>query len=205
MNGDLPGAEPVGRPVAHEPAAAGPWVFPSRRTVTRALVRPLLSMCAVLLLYYLLPLDRGFSWRTVGWLLGGLALLGILAAWQVRSVMHSSRPALRAVDTLAFTVPVFLVLFASVYVVLDATRPGQFSEPLSRTDALYFVVVVFSTVGFGDITPVSEVARALTTVQIVTDLLILGMVFRAMAAAVQHSRGRLARPAERDDEPAGDP
>ena len=29
---------------------------------------------------------------------------------------------------------------------------------MTRTDALYFVVTVFATVGFGDITPVSETA-----------------------------------------------
>jgi len=208
VDGDLPEAGAVGRPVDREPAAVGLRVFPSRRTAARAVLRPALSVTAVLVLYYLLPLDRGFRWTTVGWLLGGLAALGLLAAWQVRSVMRSSRPALRALETLAFTVPVFLVLFASAYELLDATWPGQFSEPLRRTDALYFVIVVFSTVGFGDIAPVSEVARALTTVQIVTDLLLLGTVLRAMATAVQTSRRRLDRPPEppgRDDEPAGDP
>ena len=162
----------------------------------RALVRPLLTVVAVLVLYYLLPLNRGVGWATVGWLLGGLAVIGLLAAWQVRSVLRSPLPTLRALETLAFTVPVFLVLFASVYVLLDADRPGQFSEPLSRTDALYFVVVVFSTVGFGDITPVSEVARVLTMLQIVSDLLLLGVLLRAMVgggAAQPRATGRPVR------------
>ena len=202
VDGDPPEAVPVvRRPVDRGAVTGGLRVFPSRRTAARALLRPILSVVAVLVLYYLLPLDRGFTWRTVGWLLGGLGVLGFLAAWQVRSVMRASRPALRAVETLAFTVPVFLLLFASVYVLLDASRPGQFTQPMTRTDALYFVVVVFSTVGFGDITPVSEVARTLTTVQIVTDLLLLGTVFRAMASAVQHRRGGLALRMDGDDEP----
>ncbi|HEV7210565.1 MAG TPA: potassium channel family protein [Blastococcus sp.] len=181
---------------------------PTRRTVVRALIRPFVTVAAVLVLYYLLPLDRGFGWATVGWLLGGLAAIGLLAAWQVRSVLRSPLPTLRALETLAFTVPVFLVLFASVYVLLDTGRPGQFTEPLSRTDALYFVVVVFSTVGFGDIAPVSETARVLTMLQIVSDLLLLGVVLRAMVVAVQHSRGRLAGrsgPAGPQDEAARDP
>ncbi|MGZ4506251.1 MAG: potassium channel family protein [Blastococcus sp.] len=203
MDGDPPRAAAAGRPVDGGPGA-GP--IPPRRTVVRALVRPLLTVGAVVVVYYLLPLDRGFGWGTFGWLLGGLAVIGILAAFQVRSVMRSPFPTLRAVETLAFTVPVFLVLFASVYVLLDAGRPGQFSEPLSRTDALYFVVVVFSTVGFGDIAPVSETARVLTMLQIVSDLLLLGVVFRAMVVAVQHSRGRLAgRPAPTGREDAPDP
>ena len=190
------------------PGRPGLGLFPTRRTIVRALVRPFLTVVAVLALYYWLPLDRGVGWATVGWLLGGLAVIGLLAAWQVRSVLRSPLPTLRALQTLAFTVPVFLVLFASVYVLLDADRPGQFSQPLSRTDALYFVVVVFSTVGFGDITPVSEVARVLTMLQIVSDLLLLGVLLRAMVGAVQHSRGRLAGrsgPTGREGEPAPDP
>ena len=190
------------------PDEPGVGLFPTRRTLVRALVRPILIATAVVVLYYLLPLNRGFGWTTVGWLLGGLAVIGLLAAWQVRSVLRSPLPTLRALETLAFTVPVFLVLFASVYVLLDADRPGQFNEPLSRTDALYFVVVVFSTVGFGDITPVSEAARVLTMLQIVCDLLLLGVLLRAMVVAVQHSRGRLtgrSGPTGREDEPARDP
>jgi voltage-gated potassium channel len=194
--------------VERGPEEGGVGLFPTRRTLVRALVRPFLTVVAVLVLYYLLPLNRGVGWATVGWLLGGLVVIALLAAWQVRSVLRSPLPTLRALETLAFTVPVFLVLFASVYVLLDAGRPGQFNEPLSRTDALYFVVVVFSTVGFGDITPVSEVARVLTMLQIVCDLLLLGVLLRAMVVAVQHSRGRLSEgsgPTGREDESARDP
>lgn len=190
------------------PEEGGVGLFPTRRTLVRALVRPFLTAAAVVVLYYLLPLNRGVGWSTVGWLLGGLVVIALLAAWQVRSVLRSPLPTLRALETLAFTLPVFLVLFASVYVLLDAGRPGQFNEPLSRTDALYFVVVVFSTVGFGDITPVSEVARVLTMLQIVCDLLLLGVLLRAMVVAVQHSRGRLSDrsgPTGQEDEPARDP
>jgi len=194
--------------VERGPEEGGVGLFPTRRTLVRALVRPFLTAAAVVVLYYLLPLNRGVGWSTVGWLLGGLVVIALLAAWQVRSVLRSPLPTLRALETLAFTLPVFLVLFASVYVLLDAGRPGQFNEPLSRTDALYFVVVVFSTVGFGDITPVSEVARVLTMLQIVCDLLLLGVLLRAMVVAVQHSRGRLSDrsgPTGQEDEPARDP
>ena len=56
----------------------------------------------------------------------------------------------------------FLILFASQYVAESGTTAGSFSEPLDKFSALYYTVTVFSTVGFGDITPVSDVARSLT-------------------------------------------
>ena len=42
---------------------------------------------------------------------------------------------------------------------------ASFTEPLTRADALYFTVTVFSTVGFGDITAKSETARVVLIVQ----------------------------------------
>ena len=73
---------------------------------------------------------------------------------------------------------------------LSATDPGAFTEPLSRVDTLYFVVTVFATVGFGDISPVSEVARVLVTVQMVGDLILIGLVLRVFLTAVDRGRRR---------------
>jgi len=84
-------------------------------------------------------------------------------------------------------------VFASVYEMLDVGAPGSFNEHLTRTDALYFVVTVFSTVGFGDITATSETARVLVTVQMIGDLVLIGLVIRAFLAAVDHGRQRRMR------------
>jgi voltage-gated potassium channel len=159
-----------------------------RRLIAAALARTLLTVVAVLVLYYLLPLDRAFRARTVLVLFLGLVAFSGLVTWQVHRILHSSAPALRAVESVALTVPLFLLVFAGVYVVLASTDPGAFTEPLTRTDSLYFVVTVFATVGFGDIAPVSEVARALTTVQMLCDLLLIGLVLRVFLTAVNSSR-----------------
>jgi len=68
-------------------------------------------------------------------------------------------------------------------------NPANFNtHPLTRTDALYFAVTVVSTVGFGDIVPVSQSARLVVTVQMLLDLLALGLVVRAFLGAVQFAR-----------------
>ena len=53
---------------------------------------------------------------------------------------------------------------------MSITSASAFSEPLSRTDALYFTTSTFATVGFGDITPVSQLARGVVSVQMIADL-----------------------------------
>ena len=77
--------------------------------------------------------------------------------------------------------------------------PANFTQDLSRVDALYFTVTTFATVGFGDIAPVSEEARIITTVQIVIDLILVGLVVRVFLGSV---RAGLAR---RDDGSDQDP
>ena len=68
--------------------------------------------------------------------------------------------------------------------------PENFTQPLSRVDALYFTVVTFATVGFGDITPVAELARITVTIQIVVDLILVGLVVRVFIQSVQRGLAR---------------
>ena len=61
----------------------------------------------------------------------------------------------------------------------------MFSEPLSRTDSLYFTITVFSTVGFGDIVPRTDGARVVTMVQMLGDLVFVGLVLQVMIGAAK--------------------
>jgi len=61
---------------------------------------------------------------------------------------------------------------------------------MTHTNALYFVVTVFATVGFGDITAQTEAARLLVTGQMITDLIILGLGAKVILGAVQRGRQR---------------
>ncbi len=71
---------------------------------------------------------------------------------------------------------------------MSADDPAAFTETLSRSDALYFTIVVFSTVGFGDITPDAEAARLVVGGQILLDLLVLGLGIQVILGAVRRSR-----------------
>jgi hypothetical protein len=154
--------------------------------------RTLLTVLGLLVVYYLLPLDRGFRGPSLLRLVGGLLGVGLLVAWQVRAIVRARHPALRAIEAIALLLPLFLLLFAASYVLLAGTDPQAFTEPLTRTDGIYFAVTVFATVGFGDIAPVTEVARVLTTVQMVGDLVLIGLVLRLFLTAVDRGRRRAA-------------
>ncbi len=165
---------------------------PARGLLLFGLARTMLTVVGLLVLYYVLPLDRGFQRRTLVVLMAGLVTVGVVVAWQVRAILRARHPALRAIEAIALSLPLFLLLFAATYVLLAGTDPAAFTEPLSRTDGLYFVVTVFATVGFGDISPVTEVARALTTLQMIGDLVLIGLVLRVFLTAVDRGRRRAA-------------
>ena len=174
---------------------------PPGRTIILSMLRAAGSIAALLALYYALPLDRVTTGPAVTILVIGLVLLIGLVTFQVRSIVASPFPGLRAVEALATSVPLFLVLFAATYVVMATVSASNFSEQLSRTDALYFTVTVFATVGFGDITATTQAARLVVTGQMIADLVIIGVAIRVIAGAVQ--RGRQRRPDAGTGQPGG--
>ncbi len=177
---DSPGPEP----------SAGRAVWPPGRAIVRSALRAAGSTAVLLTIYYVLPLDRVTTWVAVTILIIGLVLLIGLVAYQARAIVTSRFPGLRAVEALATSIPLFLVLFAATYVVLATVSPGNFSEQLSRTDSLYFTVTVFATVGFGDITATTQTARLVVTGQMIADLVIIGVAIKVLAGAVQRGRQR---------------
>ena len=176
-----------GRGVTDPPG--GRAAAPRRREIGLGMLRALATTTALVALYYLLPLDRLASNVPLAVTLGaGLAILVAVASWQLRTVLRARYPAVRAAIALAATVPLFLLLFASAYYVAARGTPGSFSQQLTRTDALYFTVTTFTTVGFGDITAVSQTARLVVTVQMILDLLALGLGIRVFIGAVKRAR-----------------
>jgi voltage-gated potassium channel len=151
------------------------------------LLRALATAVVLVWLYYVLPLDHIKNVPVT--LAAGLLILVTITVWQLRVISKASYPELRAIDALAATLPLFLLLFASAYFIMARSSPANFSaHSLTRTDALYFTVTVFSTVGFGDITPASQSARVVVTAQMLLDLLALGLVVQAFVRAARSAR-----------------
>ena len=174
-----------------------------RRRVALALLRASLTATVLVVLYYTVPVSGAMDASAVALLLGGLLLFAVVITWQIRAILVSSYPGLRAVEALAFAIPLFLLLFALAYFKMADLQAQAFSEPLNRTDALYFTITVFSTVGFGDITPVTQPARVATMVQMLGDLVVVGLVLQVMIGAVkaglQRRREATAGSAESSD------
>ena len=182
---------------------------PPRRRTLAALLRALLTSVVLVVLYYWLPFTGVVGASTVALLAAGLALFAAVITWQVRAILRSSYPGLRAIEALAAAIPLFLLLFAAVYVKLDEAQARAFSESLTRTDALYYTITVFSTVGFGDITPVATPARVTTMLQMLGDLVVVGLVLQVIVAAVKQGREQRAAgdagPPESSDREDGSP
>jgi voltage-gated potassium channel len=166
----------------------------SRRRLAGTVLRIVLIVVFLFVAYGRMPIgddlsENGIILELLLWLIFVIALL----AWQVRATLRAPHPLLRAIESLATSLPLFILLFASAYFVMGQEQVAAFNEPLSRVDAVYFVMTVFATVGFGDIAPVSESARIVVTVQMVLDLILIGVIAKVLFGAVQHRLQVLGR------------
>jgi voltage-gated potassium channel len=161
-----------------------------RRIIFWAVLRGLLNTTLLVAIYYTLPLDQPFGADAAVRVLIGLVIFVCLVVWQVKNIVGSPYPAVKAVEALALILPFYLLLFASTYFVMERESAASFTQTMTRTDALYFSVTVFSTVGFGDIAPRSEPARVVLIFQMLGDLVILGVGARLLLTAVERGRQR---------------
>jgi hypothetical protein len=156
-----------------------------RRLALGALLRSLGVSAVVVLGYFVLPVTTKPDLLALVVLVVGLVVVAVLLTWQIRGITRSPYPRIKGVETLATTVPVFFVVFATTYYLMGQAAPASFTEKMNRLDSMYFTVTTFATVGYGDIAPVSEAARLIAIVQMIGDLAIVGLVARLLFNAVQ--------------------
>lgn len=166
-----------------------------RRLLTRALLRALVTVAVLSVAYFALPMDHLSNAGAVTILVGGLLAVAALCIWQVSRIIRSPTPALRSAEALAVTLPAYLLGSATTVFLLSTMDPPSFTEPLTRLDALYFTLTVFATVGFGDIAAVDQAARAVVTVMIIGNLVMLAVGVKLLIGAAKWGRDR------RDDAP----
>jgi voltage-gated potassium channel len=143
-------------------------------------------------LYYALPLGRGGVFLDVLLIVGGTIGLFPLAVHHARRVVQSERPLVQAVQAATLLLTILLVTFSATYYELAHRVDGSMGGLDTKTDSLYFTITTLATVGYGDITPVSQPARAVASLQMLVDLAFLGLGVRILSRAVEHSRTRAA-------------
>lgn len=144
-------------------------------------------MCAA---YFLLPAKRPDDGTGVLWLVLMLGVFAAVVGAQVPAIVRSRYPILRAIESLAVLVPLYLLIFARLYLANSLHDPAGFSRPLDHVAALYFTVTVFATVGFGDIVASSQNMMLLVTTQMILNLAVLGLGIRLLTSAARRGIAR---------------
>ncbi|HSP38138.1 MAG TPA: ion channel [Frankiaceae bacterium] len=163
-----------------------------RRQLAGSALRVGLSTIVLFGLYSVAPLKERPDPRIVVELVISLVILIAIVAWEIRAIVRSTYPGLQAVEAVAISVPLLILVFSTVYIELTRTDSTSFTQPLGRVAAVYFTVTVLATVGFGDISPVTDMARLVVTSQMVADLILVGFIAKVLFGAVQLRRQTLA-------------
>ncbi|HTX80778.1 MAG TPA: potassium channel family protein [Streptosporangiaceae bacterium] len=163
----------------------------------RRTVGTVLLVAAATVVYYLIPVPRlgDGSWTVL--FFAGSGVLGVLILVAVRQLLRAGEDARIRGLVLLLTVTVLFFSWSDGSV---AKLPGQFADLHDKTDALYFNVSTLATVGFGDVHPVGQLARAAVTLQIVFNLVFLGAAVSVITGFVRrHARARPHEPAGSDE------
>jgi hypothetical protein len=172
------------------PTAHGPAV---RRAILVSIVRGLaLSAAAVLLSVVMdlsfvpqpLRLPFGLAFIVL-WIVAYI----VYVRHQLKKIRSAPYPMIRAWETLLVGAVLFVTIFANAYHQIAQLNPQAFSEDLDLFTSYYFTVTVLGTVGFGDITPVTTFARAISMVQMIVDLGIIAFSVRLLTSEVKQARG----------------
>ena len=162
----------------------------ARRAPLPSWVTGVAPLPGILLLYFAVPVRP----ESVDVHLGFAVVLALVGVSLVATVIIREAKRLSSGDDhditvvhLVALVEVAVVTFALAYYSLAVHSQDQMSGIVTRLDALYFSATTTTTVGFGDIHPVGQLARGLTTVQVSFDVVFVA----ALAGLIgRNLRGR---------------
>src|SRR5215469_12952869 len=122
---------------------------------------------------------------------GFLAAFFALTATGLFSYLRNSRSVTQAQLYTAVNIYLLLgLLWTTLYLAMDAFHPGSIqigSRPADReTDLLYFSLITLSTIGYGDIVPLSGGARILAALEGVTGVLYIAITVAILVSRFRH-------------------
>lgn len=174
-----PGVSAVSISPTTNPPEPGAW-SDTRRAVLRIVLIAVLQTAGLLVVYYLMPVathDRSFAMRFVG----SATLVALVFVWQVKRVITAKSRLFRSLTSLGLAIPLVVVVYSGLYLTVSLDNPAAFSEVLGKTDALYFTVTTLATVGYGDISPSSDLARIVAMTQMVANVTLIGFSVRIVS------------------------
>jgi voltage-gated potassium channel len=173
-----------------------------RREVARSVAHVIVAWVVFLGVFYAIPTGVSSSASDLVRVIIAVMLLGAVLAWQTFRIMRADFPELRAVVALGVVTPLFFVLFATTYLSMSDASGTTFTQGLDHTRALYFTITIFSTVGFGDITPATDSARLVVSAQMILGLILIGGVVKVLFGAAKQAAARAGATESDDAEPA---
>jgi hypothetical protein len=141
----------------------------------KALRRAALISALIIGLYYAVPVEPGMhggqlALRVAGTVATGLAIT-VLIMRQIRR--HVATPEQASLPALLTAIVGGVAFFAFVDYTTAVGGPGQFADLTTKTDALYFELATLTTVGYGDVHATGQVARAIVTVQLAFNVVVV--------------------------------
>jgi hypothetical protein len=97
-------------------------------------------------------------------------------------------------ETLFLAVSTYMlvgVVWTIIYIFLELLQPGSFSFPEHSlgptfwTELYYFSFVTITTLGYGDVTPISPMARSLAILEAITGVMFLGILVARLLGRYQ--------------------
>jgi voltage-gated potassium channel len=159
-----------------------------RRILVIGIGRVLGVVGLTLLAYFLVPVEGQTAARAAAVIAAvGIAAILVVFARQISRVSRSRRPVLAAIEALVLVFGMFIALFALLYTSISTSNPQAFTQDVDKVAGLYFTTTVLTTVGFGDISAVSQPARVLVTVQMVLGMVLIGTAFKALGFSAKRA------------------
>ena len=147
------------------------------------------NLFAVLVVYFAVPADTSRPLLAAAWSAVAVAAVVVVGRIVLREMRRAAADEHRRLQGLHLVLALEIVVvgFATIYYLLGRGGTEQLVGLETRLDALYFAAVTTTTVGYGDVAPVGQLARA-----VVTTHLLFNLVF--IAALTGLLRGSVGRP-----------
>ncbi|HCS56576.1 MAG TPA: two pore domain potassium channel family protein [Gordonia polyisoprenivorans] len=159
----------------------------TRLEMAAGVVRPIAAGVILLFGYFLLPINAASNSKALGFLVG-VALLIAFCGYEIHHFLRSPYPVVTALEMLVALATFYVIAFATMYFIFSDYDHGSFTEKLTRIDALYFSLTVFTTTGFGDIAAVAQETRVAVSIQMVSTFALLGLGIRFLSLLVSARR-----------------